>query len=169
MRIKTAIVMGIIMGTLMQYSSAAEQPVQPTVTAVGNSDLLSLRVGITPWQGRTELGLYGIWLDGLTEDAEGEGFGGGLYATYDVVQDADWTIMSFSVPVTYYAGGQLGVLHGEDSDEDAQASFLTGLTFGDDRVRIGVEYSYLLDDGLWKEFGTIDDNHRLMLTLGWQF
>ena len=139
-----------------------------TVTAVGNDDLLSLRVGFRPWAGRTELGGFGIWLDGLKE-GDDEAYGGGVYATYDAVQDAQFTVLTYSVPVTFYVGGQLGFLYRENSDEDAMASLITGLSFGDAKIRIGVEYAYLLDETLWKEFGQIDDRGRLLLTLQRRF
>lgn len=139
-----------------------------TVTAVGSDDLLSLRVGTRPWQGRTEIGGYGVWLDGLAE-GEDEAYGGGVYATYDVVEDAQFTVLTYQVPVSIYVGGQMGVLHREDSDEDAGAALMTGLSFGDTQTRIGVEYQYLLNEDLWKEFGTVDDQGRLLLTLQRRF
>ena len=139
-----------------------------TVVAVGNDDLLSVRVGARPWSGRTELGGFAIWMDGLKE-GEDEAAGGGVYATYDVVQDAQFTLLSYQIPVTIYAGGQMGFLHREDSDEDAVCSLLTGVTFGDSRTRIGIEYQYLLDESLWKEFGPIDDRGRLLLSLAMRF
>lgn len=138
------------------------------VTAVGNDDLLSLRVGARPWQGRTEIGLFGIWLDGLKE-GEDEAYGGGAYATYDVVQDAQFTVLTYSVPATIYVGGQMGFLHREDSDEDATASLITGVSFGDAKIRIGAEYQYMLDESMWKEFGVVDDKGRLLLTLQRRF
>lgn len=140
------------------------QPDKLAVTAVGNDDLLSLRVGARPWAGRTEIGAFGIWLDGL-KDGEDEAFGVGAYATYDVVQDAQFTVMTYQVPVTFYVGGQMGFLHREDSDEDATSALLTGFSFGDNATRIGIEYQYMLDEALWKEFGQVDDKGRLMLTL----
>lgn len=138
------------------------------ITGLGSDDLLSLRVGVRPWQGRTEIGGYGIWLDGLKE-GEDEAYGGGIYGTYDVVQDANFTLLNVQVPIVWYAGGQIGFLHREDSDEDAGASLMTGLSFGDEKVRIGVEYQYMLDQDLWKEFGAIDDRGRLLLRLSYQF
>jgi len=138
------------------------------VTSVGSDDLLSLRVGLRPWGGRTEVGGFGIWLDGLKE-GEDEAYGGGAYATYDVVQGAQFTLLTTSVPATFYVGGQMGFLHREDSDEDATASLMTGLSFGDEKTRIGLEYQYLLDESMWKEFGVIDDKGRLLLTLQRRF
>lgn len=138
------------------------------VTPVGSDDLLSLRVGLRPWGGRTEIGGFGIWLDGLKE-GEDEAYGGGAYATYDVVQEAPFTVLTYSVPATFYVGGQMGFLHREDSDEDATSSLLTGVSFGDEKVLIGIEFQYLLDESLWKEFGEIDDKGRVLLTLSRRF
>jgi hypothetical protein len=38
-----------------------------TVTAYGSDDLLGVRAGLRPWAGRAELGLFGMWMDGLSE------------------------------------------------------------------------------------------------------
>jgi len=46
---------------------------------------------------------------------------------------------------------------------------MTGISFGDGGVRLGVEYQYLLDEDLWKEFGAFDDKHRLLLVIGMRF
>lgn len=139
-----------------------------TVTALGSDDLLSLRVGTRPWNGRTELGLFGEWLDGLKE-GEDEAYGGGIYGTYDVIQDADFTVLSYSIPTNIYIGGQLGALHREDSDEDATAALMTGINFGDEKIRIGVEFRHVLDKQLWKEFGVVDAQDRLLLALSLRF
>ncbi|MFA5377654.1 MAG: hypothetical protein WC455_18025 [Dehalococcoidia bacterium] len=139
-----------------------------TVTAVGSDDLLSMRIGTRPWAGRTEIGGFGIWLDGLKE-GEDEAYGGGAYATYDVVQDANFTVLKYNVPATIYVGGQMGFLHREDSDEDATAALMTGVSFGDEKIRIGVEAQYLLSQDTWKEFGVIEDQGRLLLTLSRRF
>lgn len=149
-------------------STEAPQPDGWTVTVAGSDDLISVRVGARPWLGRTELGGFGIWLDGLAEEEE-EAYGGGVYATYDLVQDAQFTIGSYSVPATIYVGGTLGVVEREDSEADAVSALMTGLSFGDDQIRIGLEYQYLLDDGVWKEFGQVDEESRLLLTLSRRF
>ena len=182
MRLKTAIVIGIVLGVLSQYTRAEElgeevKRLQPTVTVVGNDDLLSLRVGVRPWAGRTEIGLFGIWMDGLVEGDQKsddsvnqlESWGGGVFATYDVVQDAAFTVLSYQVPVDVYVGGQLGAVHLDNGNDDATAALMTGVMFGDAGVKIGVEYSYQLSRDLWKEFGTFDDKHRLLLSLGVRF
>jgi len=109
-------------------------------TAAGSSDLLSLGGGYRPAGGRTEFGLFAEWVDGLAEGGQ-EGYGGGLYASYDLVQEAPFTILSFQVPVTWSVGGQLGALHmPEVNDEDAIANLTTGLSFGDETIRIGIAY-----------------------------
>jgi hypothetical protein len=148
-----------------------------TVTAYGSDDLLGVRAGLRPWAGRAELGLFGMWMDGLsegdvksdTESNQQESWGLGVYATYDVVQRAEFTVLSYQIPIDIYVGGQLGALHRADSDEDATAALMTGLTFGDGGVQLGVEYQYGLDEELWKELAPLDDNHRLLLTLGIRF
>lgn len=182
MKARTAIWLGVFLGVVTACGSPAwtEEVAAEhhwIVTAYGSDDLLGVRAGLRPWEGRTELGLFGMWMDGLSlgdgKSDEGgnqqESGGGGVYATYDVVQDAQFTVLSYQVPINIYVGGQLGVLHRADSDEDATAGLMTGLSFGDAAIRIGVEYQYLLDKELWKELGAIDDNHRILLTLGLRF
>jgi hypothetical protein len=176
----TTILLGVTLGLVVAVSSArAADPnegVNWIVTAYGSDDLLGIRAGLRPWEGRTELGLFGVWIDGLQEGdqktdskTQREAFGLGIYGLYDVVQDAEFTILSFQVPVNFYVGGEMGVLERQDSEEDATAALMTGLSFGDSSVRIGVEYQYILDDSLWREFGAMDDNHRILLTLGLRF
>jgi hypothetical protein len=139
-----------------------------TGTAVGNDDLLSVRIGTRPFGERTEMGVFGIWHDGLTE-AEQEAFGVGVYATYDVVNDATFKVLNVQVPVTWYAGGQLGAAERKGVAADATAALMTGVSFGGAKVRIGLEFQYFLDETLWREFGAIDENARLMLAMAYRF
>ena len=168
--LKWTLIVGIVLlyvGLNVTFGEEVQKD-KVSVTAVGNDDLLSLRFGARPWQGRTEIGAFGIWLDGLKE-GETEAYGLGAYATYDVVQNADFTVLSYTVPATFYVGGQMGFLHREDSDEDATSSLLTGVSFGDEKIRIGFEYQYLLDESLWKEFGVVDDKGRILFSLARRF
>jgi hypothetical protein len=139
-----------------------------TATMLGSDDLLEARVGTRPFGDKTEIGMFGLWVDGLAEGEE-EAYGGGVYATYDLVQDAEFKILSFAVPVTWLVGGQMGALHCEDSDEDATASLLTGMTFGGKKIRLGVEAQYILDNDLWKEFSKVDDSTRILFTAQYRF
>jgi|GEM_PF-3278990 len=182
MRVRTAILMGVIVGVVTAVTPAT-YGADPnglgnwTATAYGSDDMLGLRVGMRPWEGRAEIGLFGLWMDGLAEGDEKsdtgpnqqEAWGGGIYGTYDVVQQAEFTVLQYQMPVDIYVGGQLGLLHRADSDEDATAMLMTGISFGDGGVRLGVEYQYLLDEDLWKEFGAFDDKHRLLLVIGMRF
>jgi hypothetical protein len=181
MRIRTVVIAGIALGLLMQYTAQAQEESSIfdnwTVTTYGNDNMLGVRAGVRPWEGRTELGVLGFWMDGLQEGDEKsdtgsnqqESWGGGIYGTYDVVQDAEFTVLSYQVPIDIYVGGQLGALHRADSDEDATAALLTGMSFGDAGIRLGVEYQYALTDDLWKELAPMDDKHHLFLTLGVRF
>jgi len=182
MTTRTAILIGIIIGVVTAcggpaYAADPNETRNWAATAYGSDDMLGLRVGMRPWGGRTELGLFGMWLDGLAAgDAKSDSgsnqqecFGGGVYGTYDVVQQAEFTIIKYQMPIDIYIGGQLGMIHRADSDEDATAMLMTGLAFGDGGIRIGVEYSYALTRDYWKEFADIDDKHNLFLTLGIRF
>lgn len=167
MRLILCVLISLCVCAMLLSAPAYSQEDKFTVTAVGNDDLLSLRVGTRPWGARTEIGGFGIWADGLTEGEEAA-WGGGVYATYDVVQDAQFTVLQYSVPATIYIGGQLGVID-RDTGDDAVAALMTGVSFGDDKIRIGVEYQYILDQDLWQELGAIDDQSRFLLTLGRRF
>jgi hypothetical protein len=119
-----------------------------TATAYGSDEMLGVRAGLRPWQGRAELGLFGVWMDGLADGDEKsdtgsnqqESWGMGVYGTYDVVQRRSFTVLSYQVPVDLYVGGQLGMIHLADSDEDATAALMPVWRFGEAGIRIGVEY-----------------------------
>jgi hypothetical protein len=138
------------------------------ITTVGSDDLASQRIGWRPDKGRTEFGGYVIWMDGVA-GPDTEGFGGGVYGTYDLVQNAEFNVLWYTVPVTWLVGGELGALEREDANEDAMAGLFTGISFGDERIRIGVEYHYLLDKDLWREFGDLNDSDGLFLSLQVRF
>jgi len=143
-----------------------------TVSVVGNDDLLSVRVGTRPWTEKTEIGLYGVWQDGLQPDGE-EAWGGGVYATYDVAH-GEFAILQMQVPIVWYVGGMAGFLSPDPiklsrHTIDASASLLTGLSFGGEKVRIGVEYLYALSPSLWKELAEVDPQGEILLCLAYRF
>lgn len=142
-----------------------------TASLLGNDDMLLLRAGARPFGEKTELGLYGTWRDGLKPgDAEAWGLGG--YATYDVA-DGEFAVAQFKVPITWYVGGMAGFLSPTDEFNrktiDQAASLLTGLSFGGEKVRIGVEYQYGLSPDLWKPLADVDPQGMLLLCLSYRF
>jgi hypothetical protein len=110
---------------------------------------------------RTRVGVEVAWLDGIAPDVD-EGTRVSFVGTYDVLQEADFTVLQFAVPASVYVGILGGVLFVEDADTDATAGLMTGIRFGDGRASLGVEYQYLLTDTLWQELAYVDDTSRIM-------
>lgn len=168
---KVWLVMGLcvlLCSTVYGAQEASLEPVEGdglTLTAVGSDDLLSLRVGLRPWSGRTEVGVFGLYLDGLRE-ADDPRAGGGVYGTYDLVDEAEMTILRLQVPVVWYVGVELGALDMPAGRIDATASLLTGLTFGDGRNQIIVEARYAPGPKLWEELADLEEDDRARLVVG---
>ncbi len=140
------------------------------VRPVGNGDLVKTELGWRPGvlDDRTEIGLVGGWMDGIGA-GQVEGWLAGIYGTYDLVKEAPLTIASFEVPVTWYIGTMLGVLWPHESEADATAALMTGLNFGDSKIRLGIRGEYSLTDALWSAFADIPDEARLLATVECRF
>ncbi len=139
------------------------------VSALGNDQTVCLRAG---WRAgdRTEIGIEGLWADGVGDDTS-EALGASVYATYDLMSGQTTKILSVEIPTTIYAGVKAGALfptegEGADQDVDATAALITGVTFGSDRVRLGMEAQlYAPNEWLgWQEFTELDDSARLLVT-----
>ncbi len=138
--------------------------------AVGNMDLLQTEIGWRPGlaEDRTEIGLWGTWLDGVRE-TELEAYGGGVYGSYDLVTDATLKLLSVQVPTTWSLGTQLGILKPDTGGPDATAALWTGLSFGDKKIRLGIRGTYFLTQDLWRELADIPDEARLLATIAFRF
>ena len=141
---------------------------------VGSDQMLKEELGYRPFIGndKTEIGGYFGWRDGVTPDDSGEAVEAamlGIYGTYDLVKMADFSILDFNVPVTWYVGAGCGAIKPKSADWDAASSLFTGLSFGDEKVRLGLRYEYALDTNLWAEFSDFKDTSGLFATIEIRF
>jgi hypothetical protein len=134
----------------------------------GNGDGLRAEFGWRPgWsEDRTEIGIYGSWLDGVL-DEQVESWGAGIYASYDVIHEAPFRIpgLGVEVPSTMYIGTSLGAIKPAECHWDATATLFTGLSFGDESIRLGVRGEYILSSALWTELADVPDDARVLLTV----
>jgi hypothetical protein len=163
----------MILILVVLFCSVSVSSAKVTVGLVGNDDELSLRIGYRPVE-RGEFGLYGIYTDGLAEGYT-DAAGGGAYATWDIYDRPLNFVGIVDLPVRMYIGGMLGGLSVVDKESpdrrrgDATAGLLTGWTFGDGNVRLGVEAQYRFTKDNWKELAEIDDQSKFLLTLSYHF
>lgn len=141
---------------------------QIAVSTLGNDQTLCVRAGWRPGA-RTEFGLEGLWADGVG-DAMEEAFGGGIYATYDLIQSAPLKVLTYEVASTIYAGVKAGALFPVEEEEDtsnvdATAALVVGVLFGDEHIRLGMEAQmYAPNEWLgWQEFTELDDSARILV------
>lgn len=141
---------------------------QIAVSALGNDQTLCVRAGWRPGA-RTEFGLEGLWADGVGDDTS-EALGAAVYATYDVLSEQTARILSVEIPTTIYVGVKAGALFptegdGDTQDVDATAALISGVHFGSERVRLGMEAPlYAPNEWLgWQEFTELDDSARILV------
>lgn len=158
----------ICIACALAWAVAAQAQV---VSVVGNDDEVGVRVGYRPGE-KGEMGLFGLYTDGLKDGTEAAG--GGLYATWDVMA-GDFDLLGYKVPSVLYAGGLLGVLSTQDKlkeegrQTDAIAALMTGLSFGDETIRIGIEAQYAFSKEQWRALADVDENSKLLLNLSYRF
>lgn len=166
------IMIAFVLLVAMTSTAIAMPPVAGTI--LGNADQLELQLGYRPDAGKAEIGLSGIWLDGLAGVAEG--YGAAAYATYDVVSGLDlpWT-MPFglgngTLKGDGYIGAKVGFVSPTDGefDPDATASLLAGIRFGGPKVQIGVRYEKNLTEDLWSSLAALPDS-RVVASVGYHF
>ncbi len=124
------------------------------ITGLGSDENALVRVGLLGE--RTEVGLEGGWLDGLTPDSE-EGWLGGFYGKYNLIDNAPLQIGTWQIETDWYIGVRGGVLFPEGEGVDAYGGAMTGLAFGDDTQQIGAEFQYDLTSKLWQQFADRED------------
>lgn len=145
-----------------------------TGTLLGNNDQLELRVGYRPDAGKSEIGLSGLWMDGLNGTVEGYGLA--AYATYDVISNLEipWTLPWITTTGKLLADGYLGARVGfitprdGEFDPDASAALLGGIRFGGPKVQIGVEYQANLTKDLWSSLADVSDS-RVVASVSYHF
>lgn len=160
---------GILMLAAIAALAATSNAEVFTVTPFASSDLAGGRVLYrVNEESRASIGLDGAWIEGALDFEDDEAVRVAFAGIYDIIQTAPLNIYIAEVPSTAYIGVLGGVQFGED-EEDASAALMTGARFGDGfkGVNLGIEYQYLLDDDLWREFGAFDDNGRLLATVGY--
>jgi len=162
--------------TILALATTAAAITMPPLTTslLGSNDQLELRLGYRPQAGRSEIGLDGIWLDGL--EGVAEGYGLAAYATYDVVSGLDlpWT-MPFgmgngTLKADGYLGARIGMVSPRDGDfdPDATAALLAGIRFGGPKVQVGVEFQQNLTKDLWSSLADLPES-RVVACVGYHF
>lgn len=162
---------GILMLAAIAALAASADAGVFTVTPFAASDLAGGRLMYrVNEESRASIGFDGAWIEGALDFEDDEAIRVAFAGTYDVIQTAPLNIAIAEIPSTIYVGVLGGVQFGED-EEDASAALMTGVRFGDGSkgVNLGIEYQYLLDQDLWREFGSFDDTGRLLATVGYTF
>jgi len=158
----TLIVMGLIL-LPMGWAQAADWTV---MTPVGDGQV---DVWLTRSSGRAHVGLATTWLDNDDNPADGDAFGLGFLAMYDVVDDAHIVIGDVNIPATWSVGakGQI-MFFTQSSDVDPAPSLFTSLLFGNEKMGLGPVYQYALTDDLWNKLAP-QDEHRLLISAYFNF
>lgn len=142
------------------------------VTGLASNTEFQARAGLLGDEGG-EVGLWGAWLEEI--DDEESRWGGGVYATYDIAQDAAFPIGNLfpfglaegvlppTIPCDIYLGGLAGVLEG--SEPDAIAGLFSGLRFD----FLALEGHWRPDADVWNELPAELDEWTLMVAARWQF
>lgn len=177
---KKHVAIALLVGLWLASPAAADagsvplDPARWAVNGLGNDETFCLRVGYRATT-RTEIGVEGLWADGIG-DARDEAFGAGIYAKYDVIQDAKFKVLSYEVDTTVYAGTKAGALFPIDADTDgtnidATAALIAGVEFGGEQIRLGMEAQlYAPNEWLgWQEFSQLDDSARVLVHAAYRF
>jgi len=146
------------------------------MTVIGNGDQIAVGIGLRPGDaaGRSEVGLRLGWTDGLDGDQEAVKLA--AYATWDVLKDVDLPfVMPFglgggNIKATGYLGALVGVLANTkgETDLDAVAAGLVGVSMGDERIRVSLEYQLPVTEKFW-EVLTVPEGSRLLLGLTYRW
>ena len=113
--------------------------------------------------GRTKIGPAFSWIDNDGSPDDGDAFGLGFVAGYDLVQDANFVIGDITIPATLTVGakGQV-MLYSQSGDVDPAPSLFTSLMFGTENMSLGPVYQYALTNDLWDHFAP-QSEHLLMI------
>lgn len=160
----------VVMLAVLAVMAVTADASQFSVTPFASGDMAGARAMYrTNEAARTAIGIDVAWLEDVDNPVGDEAIRYGFVGTYDVIQDAPMKIFSLAeIDTTVYIGvlgGFMTSLEDRDSFHDSTdpaAALITGVRFGDGNVRLGIEYQYLLDSDLWKEFGDFDENSRLV-------
>lgn len=157
---------------LFAATALGQDVTKPTWSAsvLGNDDLISLRLGYQPFD-RTTVGAYGLWRDDVAADDDTvQAWGVGVWAAYSVLENVPFTIWTFEVPVTQYVGVLVGPIWPEGEEPQATAGLLAGISFGDEKARLGVEYQFTLDKSLWSKLADVEQASQVLVaaTVRWK-
>jgi len=144
-----------------------------TLGVAGNDDSISVLGGVRPTpHARTEFRVEFGYLDGIS-GGKVEAVMLGVGATYDALQDVNlpfefpFNLGSAVIKMTGYIGGTVGVcanIHGQ-TDYDAIALAIVGVSAGDERNRLGLELSLPLNKELWSGLADLENMSNLRLVL----
>lgn len=125
---------------------------------------------LTHAYGRVQIGPVVTWVD-QDEIPEGDGIGGGLVATYDLLkEDAQFSVGGVDIPVQWFIGGKAEVMYLMDAkDLDPAPSLLTGFRFGSDKAGVSVVYEFALTNELWSVLVPREEQHVLSFAPYWRF
>jgi hypothetical protein len=160
MAIVVVVLSFMVHASLAQDDPIILNPAQWTGTFGGSDTLVFLGVGYRPpaeKEQRTEIGVRGFYREDVMPDSEcSVGLAG--YATYDLLYEAPLNLVVATVPTTVYAGVMAGGLRTvESADYRPTAAILLGTSFGDRRVRLGVEASYTVDKDVWDKLADVSN------------
>jgi hypothetical protein len=139
-----------------------------TSTILGGPEIQG-RLGWKPQEKRTEIGAFALWE--LGEDY----LGGGVYGTYDIIKPASFKVLDLEVPAVIYIGSMIGPLDEDvrpaegENEADAVARLMTGVLLGGEKMQLGLELQYGLDEDLWKPLGTTGEGFSVFASIRWEF
>lgn len=137
------------------------------VSALGGDSELQLRAGFGDPNGRTRVGPFGVW------ELSNDYLGGGVFGTYDIIKPAKFNVLGVETAACVYVGALVGPMDYERRVDDekpfAVSRLLTGLTLGDEKMQLGLEFQYGLDKDFWRPLGEVDENTKLFACVSWRF
>jgi len=129
---------------------------------LANDNEIQARVSLLPDpNARMAIGPFVSWRD------DDNVFAGGVFATYDLMQEQTFQVLQYEIPATLYVGGMIGAQ--DIGDPGAVVRLLTGIDFGDGPTRIGFEIQYGLDGDFWHELGDDADDVDLFFRIAHRF
>jgi len=130
-------------------------------SVLGNDGAAYVRLGVRP-STLTEVGIELGYTDAVSESGD-SAYVGGFYATYDAIPEKQLAVLGQSVTAVMYAGVKADMLYYGDTFE-ATAALMTGVHFGDENIRMGMEIAvYAPNEWLgWSSITDISDDAELL-------
>lgn len=125
---------------------------------------------LTKPSGKVSIGGYGIWVDEDAQPEVGNQFGGGVIATYDLLEGATFVVGNVTIPVQWSIGVRGGLLYSHEVDDlDPASSLLTMFRFGEPNMGLAVIYEYDVSENLWDTTLPRENIHTLSVSPYFQF